>query len=89
MRFGHIDEIAGLLMVCGVEQGMRGLVQADQREAGPEDAECNLVEAQITHGLTVLQSLKKRGPKKSIRARTRGAFLHFSWSPATRESPAK
>lgn len=46
MRFGHIDEIAGLLMVCGVEQGMRGLIQADHRKAGPEDAEGDLVEAQ-------------------------------------------
>ena len=46
--------VASELMLFMVEHGVRGLVQADNGQRGPEDAESNLVEAEITHGLMPL-----------------------------------
>jgi hypothetical protein len=52
-----------------LEQGVRGLIEADQREAGSKDAKRDLVEAQITHGSVLLQSKKRAKTARFVAAR--------------------
>jgi hypothetical protein len=84
----HFDVVARELVFLVLEHRVGGLVEADQGEARAEDAEGDLVEAEITHGVALFQSLE-RPQRSSIRARAREAFLHFSAGAATGISPAK
>ena len=93
-RFFHdglgrdVNGIRRNLVLRRVEQGVGRLIDPDQGEACAKDAERDLVEAQITHGLALLQSLADAWTG-SIRARAREAFLHFSAGAATGDGPAK
>jgi hypothetical protein len=53
----HVDGIGRTFVLGRMKQRMRRLIDPDQGEAGSEHAERDLVEAQITHGLALLQSL--------------------------------